>query len=338
VAAAIAQEIHLVAAPGDRPAPRSLRPLDPVAHELYLRGRYAALERTREGLEKALRHYHHAIERDSAFALAYAGLADTHKLLGGNGARPLGPAVDTARALAERALALDPTLSEAHNSMAGVLTDLGEWQPAEEAYRRAIALQPGNAQAHHWFAFLLVTLGRGDEALAEIRRAQNLDPFAPAVRVAHAIILDYVGDREAATRQLAETLLLLPTHAQAYAGLAARHAMAGRCEKALAVVREARALGINNLMVGAIAFARCDEPARADSVLEQLKTLIGPERRLDVAAIHAARGHLDSAFAALDRVEWSMARRVNVLSAPAFDPLRSDPRYALLLRRMGLER
>jgi len=338
VAEAIAQEIHLVAGPGDRPARRSLRPVDPVAHELDLRGRYAALDRTQAGLEKALVHYHHAIARDSAFALAYAGLADTHKLLGGMGFRPLGPAVDTARVLAERALALDPTLSEAHNSMAGVLTDLGEWQLAEEAFRLAIALQPGNALAHHWFSFLLATLGRGDEALAVIRRAQDLDPFAPALRGAHAIILDYVGDREGAIRQLEETLRLLPTHVPAYRGLADRHAMAGHCAEALAVVREATELAPNNLMLGAVTFARCDVPARADAVLEQLKTQGGAGRPLEAARIHAARGDVDSAFAALDRVEWNMARRVNVLAIPAFDSLRSDPRYALLLRRMGVDR
>ena len=337
VAEAIAQAIHLVAAPGDRPARRSLRPVDPVAHELYLRGRYAALDRTRDGLEGALRHYHHAIARDSAFALAYAGLADTHKLLGGNGFRPLGPAVDTARVLAQRALALDPTLSEAHNSMAGVLTDLGEWQPAEEAFRRAIALQPGNALAHHWFALLLATLGRGDEALAEIRRAQDLDPFAPALRVTHAMILDYVGDREGATRQREETFSLLPSHGPTYRGLAENHAMAGRCAEALAVVREAAELGLNGPLIGAITFARCDVPARADSVLEQL-TGRGGVSPLNVARIHGARGDVDSAFAALDRVEWNMARRVSLLANPAFDSIRSDPRYALLLRRMGLER
>jgi TolB-like protein/DNA-binding SARP family transcriptional activator/Tfp pilus assembly protein PilF len=338
VAEAIAQEIHLVAAPGDRPARRSLRPVDPVAHELYLRGRYAALARTRAGLEEALRHYHQAIARDSAFALAYAGLADTHKLLGGHDFRPLGPAVDTARVLAERALALDPALSEAHNSMAGVLTDLGEWQPAEEAFRRAIALQPGNVLAHHWFALLLATLGRGDEALAEIRRAQDLDPFAPALRNAHVMILDYVGDREGATRHLEETLPLFPTHAPTYERLATHHAMAGRCAEALAVVRKATELGLKGLMLGAVAFARCDVPARADAVLKQLRARGGAAKSLSAAGIHGARGEVDSAFAALDLAEWNMSRRVNVLGNPSFDSLRSDPRYSLLLRRMGLER
>jgi hypothetical protein len=113
--------------------------------------------------------------------------------------------------------------------------------------------------------------------------------------------------------------------------------MAGRCAEALAVVREAAELGLNGPLIGAITFARCDVPARADSVLEQL-TGRGGVSPLNVARIHGARGDVDSAFAALDRVEWNMARRVNVLANPAFDSLRSDPRYALLLRRMGLER
>ena len=158
------------------------RAADPEAVDLYLRGRYAWNQRSVEGFRKAIVYFNQALQKDPKFALPYAGLADSHTLLILYGYDPA--RIDDAKAAAEKALELDPTLAEAHTSLAAVriLRDW-DWSGAEREFQRALELNPNSAQAHHWYGNLLLgPEGRHDEAIAEMQRARELDPLSAIIQ------------------------------------------------------------------------------------------------------------------------------------------------------------
>jgi TolB-like protein/DNA-binding winged helix-turn-helix (wHTH) protein len=178
VAAAITNEVklNLSAEESGRFHPKGST--DPEAFDLYLRGRYAWNQRNFESFKTAISFFNQAIGRDPNFALAYSGLADARALLVLYGDNPAH--LSEAKEAAERALAIDPTLAEAHTSLAAVLVlHDWDWQRAEREFQRAIELNPNYAQAHHWYGnLLLAPEGRSNEAIAELLRAQELDPLS----------------------------------------------------------------------------------------------------------------------------------------------------------------
>src|SRR5205085_2189901 len=181
---------------------------DSEAYQDYLRGRYFWNKRTEDGFPKAVTYFSQAIERDPTYALAYSGLADTYALMSDYSILPPNEAMPKARAAAERALALDPQLAEAHTSLAFVRMAYDwKWDEAGQEFQRAIELNPNYATAHQWYASYLVQVGRFGEALSEIRHAQELDPLASIIsanagRYASpyfvAIVYTGLGDRERA--------------------------------------------------------------------------------------------------------------------------------------------
>jgi len=191
IATAIAAEIR--GAVSSSAGTGARRAVDPAVYDLYLRGRNAWNTRTPEGFELARTYFLQAIEKDPSFALAHAGLADTYQvagLLSGNGD---GPA--RARASAERALALDDSLGEAHASLAGTLhRPIADIPRAEAEFKRAIELNPGYATAHQWYAIMLAEEGREREALEHAERAVALDPLSGAMRQTLALV-NYYGRR-----------------------------------------------------------------------------------------------------------------------------------------------
>ncbi|HEY1660454.1 MAG TPA: winged helix-turn-helix domain-containing protein [Candidatus Sulfotelmatobacter sp.] len=178
VAAAITNEVKLNLTTEESGHFRSQASTNPEAFDLYLRGRYALNQRNLESFKTAIGFFHQAIEKDPNFALAYAGLADSRLLLVLYGENPA--QLSEAKDAAEKALAIDPTLAEAHTSLAAVLVMHDwDWQGAEREFQRAIELNPNCAQAHHWYGNLLLgPEGRHDEAIAELLRAQELDPLS----------------------------------------------------------------------------------------------------------------------------------------------------------------
>src|SRR5262249_2616452 len=159
----------------------SSRVVNPEAYVSYLKGRYFWNKRTTDGLRTALAYFNQAIEEDPSYAQAYSGLADTYALLGDwqYGVMTAKEALPKAKAAATRALELDNTLGEAHNSLAFVL-DGFDWDfaAAEKEFQRALELNPGYATAHHWYAWHLSLMGRNREAIDEMKKAQNLDPLS----------------------------------------------------------------------------------------------------------------------------------------------------------------
>src|SRR6202041_395948 len=181
VAAAIADQIRINLTPQEQAALKTVRVVNPDAYESYLKGRYFWNKRTADGFKVALAYFNQSIEEDPKYAPAYSGLPDTYALLGDWQYAVLTPkeAFPKAKAAATKALELDDTLSEAHNSIAFCF-DAFDWdlESAGKEFQRAIELNPGYATAHHWHAWHWSLLGRYDEAIEEMKKAKNLDPLS----------------------------------------------------------------------------------------------------------------------------------------------------------------
>jgi DNA-binding SARP family transcriptional activator/TolB-like protein/Flp pilus assembly protein TadD len=352
LAEAIAREVNVAAKPLERVRRSTAGPVDSAPQELYLRelylrGRHAELSRSLIGVQTANEAYRRAIERDSTFALGYAGLAAAYGFMADYAYAPVRPALDSARIMAQRAAALDSTLPETRTALAVTLGDAGEFGMAEREFRRAIELGPSNARAHYWYSILLVALGRGEEALREAQRAAELDPFGPRGLLAmqrYAVYL-ITGQRPHLTklpvRERRPILKLEPGEPWARAREAVELSQEGKCAEARSEIERAQQFVPSNNMrmlpdVGSV-YWWCGERARARVLLAEMKRR--PDARdqgFRIARLHALFGEKDSAFAWLEHHRWTMAQ-LSGLSADAFmDPLRSDSRFVQLQRRLGV--
>ena len=307
------------------------------AYQLYLKGRHLWNRRTKEALEQAVEYFEQATKLDPEYALAYSGLADAYLLLGSYALMPREQADQRARVAAEKALELDETLAEAHTSRGQVLRRERDWQGEEREYLRAIELNPSYATAHQWYATLLVVLGRLDEALREIRRAEELDPLSHAISVTVGQVLAQAREYDAAIEQLHKTLELEPDFFSAYAWLAIVYLEQGKYEEALQAAQKTIELRPDHSGVPVIlgvVYARSGQRDKALEIMDQLK-----ERGADVEAIaslYASLGEWDRAFELLQQaVEEHSLLLFDLKVNPFFAPLRSDPRFDELLRRMN---
>lgn len=337
IADSIAAQVHGVTTP-QRRVPAQI--VDPVAYGQYLRGRDLFRTRNPASLRQAVALFEQAIRRDSTFALAYAGLADAYRFLGGLGYAPRAALTDSSRMMAARALGLDNTLSETHTSLAALLTDDGDWPDAESEFRQAIALQPGNALAHQWYAIMLATVGRRGEALAEIRRAEVLDPLSQQIRGARVDIERFAGVRDT-TRVLTERSRLLdPNDPGTVAMLSVNLARQGKCADAYVENERAQTLAPHNtaMLVSRVGVDMlCNRREEARALLDSVEHRPDAARNAVFIAQTFARNNPDSAFAWLNRCQWGTVSRFQLRVSVWLAPLRSDPRYAALLSRMGLQ-
>lgn len=340
IAEAIARQVRGVALAGDSAPRYAARRVDPTVYGLYVRGRDLFASRNPEGLRQALTLFAQAVARDSSFALGYAGLADTYRMLSGLGYAPGASYNDSAWAMGTHALELDSTLSEAHTSRAAMLTGRGQWTEAEAEFRTAIALEPSNALAHGWYAILLVTLDRRDEAVREARRAADLDPLSQPAQGVRIIIETYAGVRGSPRQVVERAALVDPTHPGTIATRSVKLAQTGHCPEAYTENQRAQELAPDNTrillsLVGVHMF--CGQGARARRLLDDV------EKRPDalgsgvfIAMVYTLQGQPDSAFAWLDRARWGLETRMELRTSPRLKPLRGDPRYRQLLDRMEL--
>jgi TolB-like protein/tetratricopeptide (TPR) repeat protein len=315
---------------------------DPVIHTLYLKGRYVLSSGGRTGLTDAIRYFDEVIARDSTHAGAYAALAEAYAQQGNAGTVPHAIAHPRARAAAERAIALDPSVAEAHTALAYVLASERRFTAAEESFERAIAIAPSYAPARHQFGFLLTALGRLDEGMRELRAAQALDPLSVAIGVAVERALVYARDYDAAILHYRELLPLASQHAMVHFGLGLAYGERGDRDAAIRAAQ--RALELSPSHTGALAVlaavhARAGERREATRILEQLVSRPEPLAHFYAGAIHSLLGDTDAALAQLERVSreepsWLISMRVE----PWLDRLRSESRYRALERRVGLAR
>ncbi len=315
---------------------------DAAAHDLYLRGRHAWNKRTPDGFQQAVRHFQQAIERDSLYAAAYSGLADTYLSL--YDYELIAPKEATAKAsmAAARALKIDPTLAEARNSLAHLHLHEWKWAAAESEFKRAIELDPGYAPSYHWYALSLTTVGRLEEAVAAMTTAQQLDPLSLRMNADLGMALLAAAQYDQAIAQERRTLELDPNFPTAYwiAGMAyeqkGMYADARReFERAIAL----RPGNPNYLASLASVHALDGREAESRAILRDLEAQAAKRAASPffVALVHTALGDKDAAFRWLERAYQERSGSIRYLKMERrLDRLRSDPRYADLMRRVGL--
>jgi serine/threonine-protein kinase len=313
------------------------------AHNLYLQGRHYWNQRTEDGLNKSIESFERAVALDPKFALAYAALADSRALLASYGLSPPRQIMPKAKAAAVQALELDEGLGEAHASLAFVrFLYEWDWQGAERSYKRASELNPGYAIMHHWYAGYLRAMGRLDEALAESRQAQALDPLSPAIGRDLGRVFHCQRRYDQAIEQYRKTLELEPGFPSGYLHLGLAYAQKAMYPEAVAACQKARELrGANPLTLAGLGYCygRWGQRDKAQELLAELKRVSAQKyvSAFDLALIHIGLDQKDQAFEWLDKAREDRDGWLVWLNAdPVFDSLRPDPRFAALLKRVGL--
>jgi TolB-like protein/DNA-binding winged helix-turn-helix (wHTH) protein/tetratricopeptide (TPR) repeat protein len=325
--------------------PKGTGLVSPEAYEAYLTGRQSWGTRTQAGLEKGLESFRLSIAKDPGYAPAYAGLADTFIVLGHHGYLAPKDALPNAREAAMRALALDPDLAEAHTSLALVNHAYDwDWPAAEREFKRAIALNPNYATAHHWYAHYLVSMGRLDEALREIRKARELDPFSAVINEFEGLTLYYARRYQEATSQLRRTIQLHPSFDMDVRNdIGNVFEAQGMLSEAIQQWQEALTLSGQSQLASELqrAYTAGGDKAYFRKELDYATghQMGGIDSPLSLAHIAARLGDRNRAFRWLqqsyeERDPWLL----NMTVDPAFDNLRSDPRFEALVRRIGLVR
>ncbi len=340
VARAIAEQIRINLTPQEQAVLKNVKVVNPEAYEAYLKGRYFWNKRTADGLKKAIDYFNQAIEKDPNYAQAYTGLADSYALLGDWEYGILAPkeAFPRAKAAATKALELDNTLGEAHTSLAFSL-DLFDWDwaSAEREFRRAIELNPGYATAHHWYAWHLSEMGRNREAIAEMRKAQNLDPLSLIISADVAEILLVAHSYDQAIEQSRKTVDMDPNFAVAHYELGQALVQKHMYKEAIAELQKAIELsGGSTTCTSNLAFAYAASGRRKEAVkiLSDLKNR-SKQNASEIALMYVGLDEKDQAMTWLEKA-YEQRFNPSILLRPAFDPLRSDPRFQDLVRRIGL--
>ncbi len=310
----------------------------------YLRGRFYWNKRTAGGVNKATGYFQQAFDRDPSCALAYAGLADCYYVtFFNNFTISQAESAAKSRAAATKALELDPSLAESHVSMGQVLEDFDwDFDGAEREFRRALVINPGYATGLQWYAELLENLGRYDEALAMIRRAQEADPFSLIINAVHGQILSRSGRPKEAVAQFQKTLDLESNFPLGHFLLGVTLVHDGKNEEAVKeleqAVQSSRESSVYRSML-AYVYAQTGRIEEARKILGDVIQEAKSDRAswMDVAGIYVALGEKDHAFAALEMAfQRRDSRMTMLLNHEALMPLRSDPRFSDLVRRVGL--
>ncbi len=327
IAAAVATAIAGRLAPSERSSLTARSTSSPEAYDLYLRGLYFWQKRTPADLERAREAMERATELDSTFALAFADLANVYDhlgFIGGHAPREVSP---KARAAALRALQLDSTLPEAHAALAYVQMQYDwDWPAAERSMQQALQLDPRYVEGHRIYAYWLAAEGRGAEGIAEAERALALDPLDHVSNIDLGRVLAYAGRYDRALAQGEEMLARDSNDAFAHDIVGMAYRGLGRRAEAVAEFRRAGDSG------QAILTSR-----DRDALLREIGRLKGatPTPAFDIAMNYAVLGDRDQVFEWLDRAYGQRDGLLMYLQVnPTFDALRSDPRYAALLRKL----
>lgn len=320
---------------------RERRRMDDEAYRLYLEGRYHWNKRTEDGLRKSIATFYQALDQNANYAPAWAGLADAYQQLGLWGHAPATSASSKAKSAALRAIELDNSLVEAHSTLAVILKEY-EWDfpGAEQAFQRALELNPLHAVTHQWYGECLASMGRHTDAIAALSRAQDLDPLSANISTTVGRQgFFYARQYDRAVDQLRRTIQTDATFWIAHHFLGWVYIMQRQLPQALAAFEQAKKLDDNpEPLVGlGYAYAVSGEASKAREYLAAL-TELGRHRYLapiNIAMLHIGLHETDQAFVWLDKAYDDRSQWLSdIVVDPAFDPVRHDPRFGNLLRRM----
>lgn len=314
----------------------------PEAYQLYLKGRFYWNKRTEDSYQKAIDYFRQAIEKDPNYALAYTGLADSYSFLSSQGIRPPRDVFPLAKEAALKAIEIDDSLSEAHTSLAYVkLYYDWDWTGAEQEYQKAIDLNPNYATPHHGYAYLLISSGRTEAAIAEIKKAEEIDPLSLTFQGDHGEFYYFAHRPDEAIAQLKKAIDMDPSFVRAHFQLGRALIQKGRCDEGIDEAIKAEKMGPVGEQLGWLAqeYAACGRKAEAQKVMDELLEIskdhyVSPHW---FAATQASLGNKDEAFKWLDQAfERRFGPLIYLKVNPIWDPLRSDPRFAEYVRRVGL--
>ena len=312
------------------------------AYRLYMLGRYHGNRSSVEDWKKAIEYFNAATDKDPNYALAYTGLANTYLSLIADSLIPKAEAIPKAKQAAMTALQLDDTLAEAHVSSGRIKTYYDwDWTGAEREFKRAIELNPNSGDAHREYAAYLTNIGRSDQAIAEARQARDLDPLTLVTNFQVAWSLISARRYDEAIEQSQQAVATFPT-AHFWIGLASL----GRGSYEQAIEEFQKKLGLSKdydpltrAHLG-YAYAMLGKGDQAKKILTELKELYKARQAspYHLAIIYAGLGDKDQAFASLEEAyrEHSRPLASGLKVNPTWDSLHADPRFADLLRRMGL--
>ena len=309
------------------------------AYQLYLKGRYFADQYSEDGFKKAVDQFHLAIQKDSKYALAYAGLAETYWVASAQFLQPR-EAMPKAREAALEALKIDDTLAEAHTSLAAVQAFYDyDIVSSEREFKRALELNPGSASAHQWYAWYLFVLKRPEEALREIRRAQELDPLSLLINGEVGMAYYFARQYDRAIEEDKKAVEMDPNNSFARIGLTRNYIQIRKYEEAIATASKPEPDDSYLLASLGEAYARSGKTAEAQKVIDKLNELT-KQRYVPPYAVAWIYVGLGQKQQALDWLEKSYANREDTMiwlnSDPSLDDLRSEPRFQDLVRRVGL--
>jgi TolB-like protein/lipoprotein NlpI len=316
-----------------------------AAYHAYLQGRYFWNKRTIEGFKEAVEYFNRAIEVDPGYAQAYVGFADALFFLGGDTLAAHEEAIRKGRVLLHQALELDETLAEAHASL-GLLAMNNDWDwaEAEREFKRAIELNHNCVTAHHWYGEFLAYMGRFDEAIAEIVRAYELDPLSLIIGTDVAKVYSMARRYDEAIPHFQVALKLDPDFAEAHGLLGLIYATQGKHVDALDQLGKIKNLESHPTYLSWLAYihgaaGRSGEARQTIDRLNELsrRTYVSP---FWMATAWTGLGEKDQAFNWFEHLfaQHASGGAVSLKVNPIFDPLRSDPRFADLLRRANLAR
>lgn len=341
IARAIGEQVRIRLKPAEVRRLATHRAVDPEAYALCLRGKVAWDQLDEPGLRNAVRLYQQAITRDSTYAPAWAGLADSEWGLSSWFEAPT-VAMPKAIAAAHRAIALDDSCADGHASLGTALLDYAwDWDGAERELRRAIALNPSHAAAHRELAFLMRYRSRYTEDRAEVEHSIQLDPLTPYTVTQQGWPEFFDRRYDEAVRQFERSIAVFPRSETAYSGLGLTLEQQHQAPAAVAALRRAVQLApvIEMQTALAHAYASAGDSTRARALLDSLEhhigvAYVGPTY---LAVAHLGLGEKTRALELLEagyraRDDWMVFLKVD----PRFDPLRSDPRFQALVAKMGL--
>ncbi len=341
IATAIVQKLQLKLAGTDTTGITKKYTDNNEAYQLYLKGRFHFASRTKDGILKSIDYYQQAIKLDPNFARAYVAMAESYSTAPSYPYMSPAEANPQAKAAAEKALELDPDLPEAH-TVAGLIAATYDWDypKAEHEFKRSLELDPNIAVTHYRYAWVYLSpLGRHDEAISEMKRAMELEPLSIMQGANFAGVLMYARRFDDALEQAKKTYELDPTHIGTLSWLGHTYNAKGMYAESVAIMEKASQPNNTFYAQMGYSYAKLSRRSDAEAVINKWKEAEKTTYVMSywVAVTYAALGEKDAAFTELEKAyqahDWFLQR---IKVDPFMDPLRDDPRYKDLLKRLNL--